>query len=138
LKIFTPNLFYMKKTIVVLFCMVTMVLAVSAQKQKKDNNPVGKWHFEAPYAPEGYTSGALEIALAEDKLSANMSFIGDEYIFPAESMKFANDTLTFTIFVGGEDVAISIKFDEPDKMSGQAVYSGGEVPLGLLREMKKD
>jgi hypothetical protein len=118
--------------------MVTMLLTVSAQKQKKQNNPVGKWLFEAPYAPEGYNSGALEVALADDKLSGNMSFLGVDYQFPAESIKFSNDTLTFSIFVNGEDVSIMIKFEEPDKMSGKAVYSGGEVPLGLVREAKKD
>ena len=46
------------------------VIAVSAQNINK-NNPVGTWKFDAPYAPEGYTSGTIVVGFTDQKTYHN-------------------------------------------------------------------
>jgi hypothetical protein len=113
------------------------ISVVSAQNSKFKNDPVGKWAFEAPYAPEGFTAGIIEVAYAEKLLTASMMFTGTEYKFSGERVKFESDTLSFNILIQDQDVAVKLKFDSKEKMSGKAVYTEGEVPLSLTREIKK-
>jgi hypothetical protein len=111
----------------------------SAQTNKVKKEPVGRWNYDGPAAPEGYTWGTLEFSFAEKKYSAAWTFNGnEENIYLSDNIKFRNDTLVFNINVDGEDVAVTLKFDEESKMSGLAVYSGGEVPMTLTREKKKE
>lgn len=128
----------MKKMIVLILSLILTVPAICKGDEKSANDPVGKWKFDAPYAPEGFTTGSFEVKLAEQKLAATISFTGSEYILPCDKVKFENDILTFVLFLESEEIAFSLKFDETHKMSGKAVYSGGEVPLTLTREVKKD
>jgi hypothetical protein len=114
------------------------VIIVSGQNITKKNNPVGTWKFEAPYAPEGYTSGIIEVGFAEKKYSASMMFSGSEYKLNGEKVKIENDTISFSVFIEGQDVAVKLKMENSSKMSGKAVYTEGEVPLALTREMKKE
>ncbi len=107
------------------------VLAVSAQNGKK--NPLGSWKFAAPYAPEGYSSGAIVIGNAEQKSTATMSFSGSEYKLPGENVKVNSDSVFFSIFLEGQDIKVSLKIETDTNMSGKAVYSEGEVPLALSR-----
>jgi hypothetical protein len=128
----------MKKILFLFLFLLSVVSAVSAQNSKVKNNPVGKWQFEAPYAPEGFTSGTMEIGFAEAKYSAAMVFTGSDFKLPGEQVKFENEILKFVIYVEGTDVTVTLKFDSESKMSGKAVYSEGEVPLSLTRLPKKE
>jgi hypothetical protein len=119
-----------------------MILAIacfnlSAQTSTVKHNPVGKWGFEAPTAPQGYTSGVVEVNSASNKYSATMSFTGNDYQFPVDMVKFENDSLKISLYVEGTDVNIKIKFDDQDKMSGVATTNDGEIPLVLTREKAK-
>lgn len=126
----------MKRTAIIFF-LVLMTVSVSAQTVNNAKDPAGKWKFDAPYAPEGFTTGLVEIKFAEEKYSVTLMFSANaEYILPCDKVKFANDTLTFNLYLDTEDIAFTLKFDEADKMSGKAVHSGGEVPLTLTREKK--
>jgi hypothetical protein len=120
--------------------MLIMVVAVlssaNAQVSKVTNEPKGKWLFEAPYAPEGYTAGMIEIGSAEKKLTAILAFTGNDTKIPLENVKFENDTLKCELAVEGSIVMIIMKFDEPHKMSGKAVTPDGEIPLAMVREKK--
>jgi len=120
-----------------LIMVVAVVSSLSAQKAKVTYEPKGKWLFEAPYAPEGFTSGTIEVGNAENKLTVMMAFTGNEAKMPLENVKFVNDTLTASLALEGESISISLKFEEADKMAGKAVYSQGEVPLTMTREKKK-
>jgi len=121
--------------------MVIIVIAglssLRAQNTKVKYEPKGKWLFEAPYAPEGFTSGTIEVGTAENKLTATISFTGNETKIPLDNVKFENDNLTCSIFIEGATILISLKFDDLDKMSGKAVTPDGEIPLILNREKKK-
>jgi hypothetical protein len=127
----------MKRTLIMLLMAVAVLSSVNAQKSKVTYEPKGKWLFEAPYAPEGYTAGAIEVGSAEKKLVATVSFTGNDTKIPLENVKFENDTLSCELAVEGATVTITLKFDEADKMSGKAVTPDGELPLAMVREKKK-
>jgi hypothetical protein len=64
-------------------------------------------------------------------------FSGSEYKLNGEKVKIENDTISFSVFIEDQDVAVKLKMENSSKMSGKAVYTEGEVPLALTREMKK-
>jgi hypothetical protein len=113
------------------------VCVVSAQTDSKKNNPVGKWKFEAPYAPEGYNLGTIDIAVAQDKYSTTITFEGSDYKIPGENTKVEKDSVAFVVYLEGDNIAISLKAENDTKMTGKAVYSQGEIPLTLTREPEK-
>ncbi len=107
------------------------ILAQDATVQKKD--PVGKWKFEAPAAPEGYKTGTMVFGVAEGKYTAGTIFTNFDYKFPGEKVKYANDSVSFVISLEGEAVNVLLKIEDPVKMTGKAVYSEGTVPLVLTK-----
>jgi hypothetical protein len=113
------------------------VMAVSGQNQTK-NNPLGTWKFEAPYAPEGYTSGTIVVGLADQKHTTTMSFTGSEYKLPGEQVKAVKDSVLFSIYLEGQDIKVMLKMESETKMTGKAVYSEGEVPLTLTKMLASE
>jgi hypothetical protein len=111
------------------------VVAVSGQNSAKKTNPVGTWKFEAPYAPEGYTSGTIAVGLDEQKYSTTMVFTGSEYKLTGEKVKVANDSVSFSIYLEGQDIKVMLKIENETKMSGKAIYTEGVVPLTLTKNM---
>jgi len=111
--------------------------AVSAQTTPKMGNPVGKWKFEAPYAPEGYNTGSIEISFAENKYSTVISMTGSDYSIPGDKTKVENDTVSFVVLLEGNEIAISLKAESDIKMTGKAVYFEGEIPLTLTKELPR-
>jgi hypothetical protein len=124
----------MKKTVSLFVLLMLSISILSAQKPVTGKNPSGKWKFEAPYAPEGYTSGIIELTLADNAYSNSISFTGNDYKIPADKTKVEQDSISFSINVEGNDVSVSLKIEEANKMSGKALYAGGEIPLILTRE----
>jgi hypothetical protein len=124
----------MKKTITTICILCFAGTIVSGQNSGgMKTDPAGNWKFEAPYAPEGYTSGTLTVSLNESKYDAAMTFTGIDYKFKAENVKVANDSLTFSVYVEGNYVNLSLRVEDRAKMSGKAVYSEGVIPLALIR-----
>jgi len=116
---------------------VLTILTVSAQNQSQKKDPVGQWKFDAPYAPEGYTSGNIAVGLADKKYSASMAFTGIDYKFIGENIKVVKDSVSFSIYVESESVTVKLKVEDATKMTGTATYSGGVVPLTLLKETRE-
>ena len=127
----------MKRILLIVIIVIAGLSSLRAQNTKVTYEPKGKWLFEAPYAPEGFTSGTIEVGTAEKKLTATISFTGNETKIPLDNVKFENDNLTCSILIEGSTILISLKFDDLDKMSGKAVTPDGEIPLVLNREKKK-
>ena len=123
----------MKRGILFLMLLALGLPVLTAQNAQVNNNPVGTWNFEAPYAPEGYTTGTIVVGLAEQKHTANLSFTGSEYKLPGENVKAANDSVLFSIYLEGQDIKVMLKIENETTMSGKAVYSEGEVPLTLTK-----
>jgi len=100
-------------------------------------NPVGQWSYSAPYAPEGYQSGTIEIGFADGKYAASFSVTGSDYKMPAEKAKFEKDIVTFIVMIEANQIDITLKMESETKMTGKAVYSEGEVPMTLTKVVKK-
>jgi hypothetical protein len=113
------------------------VCVVSAQTDSKKNNSIGKWKFEAPYAPEGYNVGTIDIAFADAKYSTTISFAGSDYKIPGENTRVEKDSVAFVVYLEGDNIAVTLKAENDTKMTGKAVYSQGEIPLTLTREPEK-
>jgi hypothetical protein len=111
------------------------VLTVSGQNSPKKSSSVCTYKFEAPYAPEGYSSGTISIGFEDKKHTASMSFTGNDYKIPGEKVTVTKDSVLFSVFVEGQDVKVFLKMEDANKMSGKAVYSEGEVPLTLTKEV---
>ncbi len=114
--------------IISFFC----VTGVSGQIANK-NQSAGTWKFDAPYAPEAYSTGTIVIGFAEKKDTATMSFGTGEYTLGGEKVKIVNDSVTFSIFLEGQDIKVMLKVNNDTLMSGKAIYSEGEVPLTLTK-----
>ncbi len=106
---------------------------VSAQNMIGKKNPAGIWKFEAPYAPEGYTSGTIELTVAGNAYSTVIAFGGSDYKIPADKTTVEKDSVFFNVNIEGNNVSVSLKMEEENKMDGKALYSGGEIPLELSR-----
>jgi hypothetical protein len=129
------NSLTMKKTLISLILLSVLIIGASSQQVKvQKNEPAGIWKFEAPSAPQEYSSGTLEVGFADKILSATMMFIGFGYKFPGESVKILNDSIHFSVNIQGQEINISLKIHDPVKMTGKAVYSEGEVPLILTKQ----
>jgi hypothetical protein len=126
------------KLLAILVISFLSLITVSGQDSTVKINPVGTWKFEAPYAPEGYSSGTLVFSLADQKTTAQMNFAGNGNKFPAEKLIISNNSLTFNVYVEGNTVAVTLKSEDQTKMSGKAVYSEGEVPLTLTKVIEAE
>ena len=127
----------MRKIITLFVILLLSASAISAQSSRDKKAVTGKWKFDAPYAPEGYTSGTIELTFAENKYSTSLSFTGSDYKIPGEKTKVENDSVTFVVHVESEQVEIFLKLENESKMAGKAVYSQGEIPLTLTKEVPK-
>jgi hypothetical protein len=121
----------MKKVILFFLSGVLSLSFLNAQNSKVNKNTPGTWKFEAPYAPEGYTSGTIVVGQEDKNYTATMSFTGSEYKLTGENVKADNDSITFSVYLEGQDIKVLLKVDDNTKMAGKAVYSEGEVPLTL-------
>jgi len=129
----------MKKTLLLfLFVIYFTQLFTSAQFETSKKDPIGKWIFAAPYAPQGYTAGTIEVGYSEKKYSAIMIFSVGENKFIGDRVRFENDTLYFNVFIEGQDVAVKLKYEDETKMTGKAIYTEGIVPLLLTKDLKKE
>ena len=126
----------MKKLLTFAMLVLFSISFVNAQTAKTKKDPAGDWKFEAPYAPEGYTSGKITIGFAEKKYTAVISMTGNEYKINGENVKFENDTLTFSVYIEGETVGVKMKMEDPVKMTGAATSSQGEIPLTATKQVK--
>jgi len=124
----------MKKILLLSVLLVCITVALTAQTQKPKFDPVGKWKFDAPYAPEGYNNGIMEFVFAEGKYSAFISFTGSDYKIPLEGVKVANDSIRLNLYVEGADIAIKLKMKSDSKISGAALSPDGEIPLTAVKE----
>jgi hypothetical protein len=121
------------RTFAFLAILLFTVIAVNGQNNTKKNSPVGTWKFDAPYAPEGYTSGIITVGFENQKNTTSMSFEGSDYKIPGENVKSSSDSLIFSVYVENQDVKVLLKIENEAKMSGKAIYSEGEVPLTLTK-----
>ena len=128
----------MKKIIafIMLFGLSTCVLSAQTVKMKKD--PVGKWTFDAPYAPYGYTTGAVDIGFEDQHYSVKMSFTEIGYSFTGENITVKNDSIFFDVWIEGNSVSNTLKIEDDTTITGMAVYSEGTVPYTMKKDLEKE
>lgn len=124
------------KRITVLFPAIILcsLLTVNAISVSEKTSPVGLWKFDAPHAPAGYVSGRVNVLFADSKYAVIMKFSSSEYKYKGEKVKFENDTLSFSIYVEGESVVVTMKMETAKKMLGKAVYSEGVVEISMVKD----
>jgi hypothetical protein len=125
----------MKRATILLLFIIIGITTISAQNTKSKINPDGTWKFDAPYAPEGYTSGTIVVGRAEQNPTATMSFTGSEFKLSGEKVVVASDSIRFSVYLEAQDIKVFLKIENATKMTGKAVYSEGEVPLTLTKSV---
>lgn len=128
----------MKKTIPIFVLILLNISLVSAQTGKESINPVGKWKFAAPTAPEGYNAGNIIISFAENKYSVAVSMTGSDYLIPGDKTKVENDVVSFILLLDGTEIAITLKAESNTKMTGIAIAPDGEIPLTLTKDVPRN
>jgi len=126
----------MRKLFPFAMLLVFSISLINAQTTKTKKDPAGDWKFEAPYAPEGYTTGKITIGFAEKKYTAVISMTGSDYKINGEKVKFENDTVSFSVYIEGETVGVKMKMEDTVKMTGAATSSQGEIPLTATKQVK--
>jgi hypothetical protein len=110
-----------------------ILCSVQAQTNSKKTSFSGTWKFEAPMAPEEYSSGKINVGLADKKYSVIITFSEGGYKIAGEQVKFENDTLSCTVFIEGEGVKVNLRAENGTKMTGTADYSQGQIPITMTR-----
>ncbi len=123
----------MKKVFSLLILFIVFSIAGFSQASKQKLEPAGKWQFEAPYAPEGYTSGIMEFVKAEGKYQGFVSFTGSDYKIPLDRVSVKSDSILVSLYVEGADVPIKLKMVDQEKITGVASSPDGDIPLTATR-----
>ncbi|MFO7932557.1 MAG: hypothetical protein R6U78_00625 [Bacteroidales bacterium] len=118
-------------SVTVLMALLTMPVNASPYDSY---DPVGTWEYSAPNVTPGYTTGEMIIENAENGFRVILSL--DQYNqMEARDLKFEEKSMTFNLYVEGEFVTVSGKFDK-DTFTGTVSYSEGVFDLTATR--KKD
>jgi hypothetical protein len=96
-------------------------------------SPIGNWKVVSDYAPDGFRYSKVKIAFEEEKYLLDMDFEEIGYKLKGEKISFVDGVFKFSLYIEGEDVLITMKFNGEDKMTGIATTSAGEVPLEAIR-----
>lgn len=124
------------KSLVLLFLALVSVMSASGQKPAPAELS-GKWKFEAPAAPEGFTSGDIDISLVENVYKVSLAFTGSDYRLEGDRAAVVDGSFVFVVYLQGQEITIMLKMDGQDKMNGLALHPEGEVPLTLVRNIDK-
>jgi len=114
-----------------LIVLVFFIGSHSANAQLRTNYQ-GKWSFDAPSAPDGYTYVIIEIK----KDSVYISFTDSQYKFPSVWTRVRSDSIYFQTFVDGTDVLFSLKIEGETNIKGNAVWEDGETQMILKKKTK--
>jgi hypothetical protein len=94
-------------------------------------SPVGTWKYDAPDAAYEYSSGKIIVASESNAYLVKVEVNGQT--IPAGNVKYADNQLSFTIYVESQLVSLNIKV-EANSMKGVASYSEGELVVTATRE----
>ena len=115
--------------LILLFVMIFLTGSFALKAQEKKSY-MGKWNFETPSAPEGYTSGVITFK----KDSSSMQFTGGYYIYPSSWLKAKGDSITYESNIDGTIVLFSLKIKDKSNVAGSAVWYEGETVMILTKK----
>jgi hypothetical protein len=113
----------------VLLTAFLVVIPFSSNSQVTKTS-LGKWSFEAPGAPDGYTYGIIEIT----KDSVKTSFTTTDFTFPSVWVRAKNDSIIYKSIIDGTDVVFSLKLEDELNIRGNAIWSDGEAVMILKKK----
>lgn len=113
----------MKKSMVIIF---SLFLCVTLYAQNK-NSLVSLWEYSAPDAPYGYQSGTIDIKEVEGKLTGEVKIQGST--IRIQEIKKENGQYTCSFYVEGQDMDITMKQPDKNKLEGKAVGGGMDIPF---------
>lgn len=128
----------MKKILPIILFFVMFSSVISAQSVKLKHDPVGKWTFNAPYAPYGYNTGTSDIGSNDTTYTVSMTFTEIGYSFKGENVRVRNDSLLFEMWVEGTPINISLAIEDDTLIKGVADYFEGAVPFTMKKAVKKE
>jgi hypothetical protein len=128
----------MKKTIPFILLFIMFSSALSAQTVKLKHDPIGKWTFDAPYAPYGYNTGTSDIGFNDTTYTVSMTFTEMGYSFTGDNVKARNDSLFFDMWIEGTPINISLAIEDDTLIKGVADYFEGAVPFTMKKAVKKE
>jgi len=121
----------MKIKAILHFSLIIILLSLSFSASGQVNtSQIGNWTFEAPTAPEGFNYGVIEFK----KDSVLMQFTDGQYKLSSNWVKVKNDSIKYESTVDGTSVLFSLKVVDKQKISGNAVWEGGETSMILTRK----
>lgn len=127
----------MKRLISLIVTILLSVTFITASGQQAKKDPAGTWKFEAPYAPEGYNTGTIQVGMTENKMTATIGLTGSDYKIPGEKVRFENEQLLFSVYLEGAEISIVMKMESNTKMTGYANTPDGQIPISLVKEEVK-
>ena len=107
-----------------------MVWGTEGWAQEKDW--VGTWQYEAPQADYQYQKGEIIFSMEGEELKASIRVNQNE--MPAQQLEVSEDQASFNINLEGQPIKVTLA-KEAEKLSGEATYSGGEVPITAEKAM---
>jgi len=113
----------------ILLAAILIIGSFNANAQIKQQC-LGKWTFETPSAPEGYTMGIIDLK----KDSVIMEFTGNPSHYPSTWIKVRNDSLIYESDINGTLVRFSLKIIDNKTVSGEAVWSEGQTAMNLKKK----
>ena len=125
------------KTLAILVLLTISFMSATGQKPVPADDPSGNWKFEAPSAPEGFTSGNIGISLVENVYKVSLTFTGSDYKLDGDRAVCEEGSFMFVIYLQGQEITVILRKADNDKMDGLAIHPDGEVPLTLVRTPDK-
>jgi len=118
-----------KNTMIAALILVFSVSALMAANTEKKLE--GTWKYQAPDAPYEYSTGQLVFTQKDGKLEgiAKVNYGSMEL----EDLKVTGEKVSFTVYVEGEYVQISLTL-KGDKLTGKAGYSEGSLDVSAKKE----
>ncbi len=101
-----------------------MVFGIEGWAQEKDW--VGTWQYSAPQADYEYQKGQIVFVMEGKDLKAFIEV--NQSKIPGQQLQVSKNEASFNITIDGEPIKISLK-KENKKLSGEATYSEGKVPI---------
>lgn len=121
------------KKALILTIAAPLIISLLSMAEVQQPSPVGNWKVVSDYAPEGFQTSKVKISIEEEKYQLEMEFEEIGYKMKGERVSFIEGLFKFSLYIEGENVAITMKFSGDDKMIGTASTSFGEVPLEATR-----
>jgi hypothetical protein len=114
---------------VILFTAILIFSSLNSNAQVK-HEYLGKWNFETPSAPEGYTMGMIDLK----KDTVIMEFSGNSTSYKSDWVKVRNDSIIYESDINGTSVRFSLKIVDTKTISGEAVWSDGQTAINLKKK----